>query len=173
LPMYSIGTTDLRYNIAFQPDGAQVKQNRLWCCQKPPWMSHLAAGAFDLAALPDNEEVLYTLSTCPGIAIEGYFSCNKLDWICDLDEMNGLNLQDLIARLIQWKSSIHLITGVLRSDRVNKATLLDTEGLYRQRSFLQKNYENAILWVAQNLPSGVSACWGCERNAPRVDKMLV
>lgn len=172
LPMYSIGLTDLRYNIAFQPDGATVKQNRLYCCGKQPWMKHINAGGFDLAALPDNEDVLYTNTTLPGIAIEGYFSCNKLDWICDLEEMNGLDLRDLIARLIQWKSAIHLITGVLRSDKVNRATLLDQEGLYRQRSFLAKKYENAVLWVAQNLPGGVTSCWGCEKSAPQVHSLI-
>lgn len=172
IPLYSIAKTDLRYNVAIQPDGATVKQNRLWCCGKQPWMEHFDAGSFDLASLPDNEEVLYTNSTLGGLALEGYFSCNKLDWICNLEEMNGLDLRDLIARLIQWKSAIHLISGILRSDKVNRATLLDQEGLYRQRSFLAKKYENAVLWVAQNLPGGVTSCWGCEKAEPQVHSLI-
>ncbi len=172
LPLYSIGKTDLRYNIAFQPDGATVKQNRLFCCGKQPWMQHLDAGGFDLASLPDNEEVLYTNTTLPGLALEGYFSCNKLDWICSLEEMNGLAMRDLIARLIQWKSAIHLITGILRSGNVSRATLLDQEGLYRQRSFLAKKYENAVLWIAQNMPGGVTSCWGCEKAEPQVNALV-
>lgn len=173
LPLYSINQHDIRYNIAFQSDGAQVKHNRLWCCQTPPWMAHFDAGAFDLAALPDNEEVLYTNSTVPGLALEGYFTCNKLDWICDLEEMNGLNLRDLVARLIQVKASIILCNTVLQSDRVNKATLLDTDGLLRHRAFLSQYYQNGVTWIAQNLPTGVTACWGCEKSAPQVSKMLI
>ena len=172
LPLYSINQHDLRYHVYYQPDGARCKYNRLWCCAKPPWMEHLEAGAFNQAALP-VDDYIPTGTDCAGIAIEGYYTCNKLDWICDLEEMNGLNMRDLIARLIQFKGAIHLITGVLRSDKVNKYTLLDTEGLYRQREHLRKLYGEYVLWVAQNLPGGVSSCWGCERYAPRVDSIIV
>jgi len=171
LPLYSIAKPDLRYHIYYQPDGNQGRQNRLWCCTKPVWLQHFEVGAFALTALP-GDDVLPTTQEAAGIAIEGYFTCNKLDWICDLEEMNGYDMRDLIGRLIQWKSSIHLITSVLRSGKVNKYTLLGQEGLYRQRSHLMKMYEEAILWVSQNLPSGVTGCWGCERNAPMINSIM-
>ena len=173
LPLYSIALTDIRYNIAFQPDGAQVKQNKLWCCGKQPWMNHFDAGSFNLASLPNDQSLIPANNTCPGIALEGYFTCNKLDWICDLEEMNGINMRDLVARLIQVKSAIHLITGVLRSDKVNKYTLLNQEGMYRQRNFLRDYYNNGVLWLSQNLPNGVTSCWGCERAAPQITPLIM
>ena len=167
LPLYSIAKQDLRYNVFYQPAGAQGRQNRLWCCSKPQWIQHLEAGTFSMAALP-GDDVIPTHQEATGLAIEGYFTCNKLDWICDLEEMNGLEMRDLIGRLIQWKSSIHLITNVLRSGKINKFTLMNQEGLYRQRNHLKANYENTILWVSQHLPQGVTSCWGCERDAPQI-----
>lgn len=172
LPLYSINQSDLRYHVYYEPDGARGRYNRLWCCSKPPWMEHLDAGAFNQAALP-VDDTIPTGTDCVGFAIEGYFTCNKLDWICDLEEMNGLNIRDLIGRMIQFKGAIHLITGVLRSDKVNKYTLLDQEGLYRQRSHLQKLYGEYALWVAQNLPGGVTSCWGCDKYAPAVSSLII
>lgn len=171
LPLYSIAKPDLRYHIYYEPDGAKSRQNKIWCCNKPAWLQHFEYGAFSLASLP-SDDVIPTTQEAYGLAIEGYFTCNKLDWICDLEEMNGLDMRDLIGRLIQWKSAIHLITSVLRSGKVNKYTLLNQEGMFRQRSHLQGMYSETILWVSQNLPGGITSCWGCERDAPRVDSLI-
>ena len=171
LPLYSIAKQDLRYNIYYEPDGATSRQSRLWCCGGAAWKQHFEAGGFSLASLP-GDDVLPTLQESYGLAIEGYFTCNRLDWICDLEEMDNIHVRDLIGRLIQWKSAIHLITTVLRSDKVNKYTLLSQEGLLRQRNSLRSEYQNAILWVAQNLPAGVTSCWGCERNAPQIQSLI-
>ena len=167
LPMYLEGTQDLRYDLYYEPDGSQSRQNKIWCCGKPAWMQHFDYGTFSLSSLP-TDDILPTGSEGYGIAVEGYFTCNKLDWICNLEEMNGLDLRDLIGRLIQYRSAIYLITSVLKSGQVNKYTLMGQEGLYRQRSSLKGWYENDIRWVAQHLPSGVTSCWGCEKNAPYI-----
>lgn len=171
LPLYSIGKQDLRYHVYYEPDGARSRQNRLWCCSKPAWLQHFDYGAFSLADLP-ADNVIPSNNDAYGLAIEGYFTCNKLDWICDLPEMNGLDLRDLIGRLIQYRSAIHAITAILRSGQVNKYTMLGVEGLSRQRNSLMSRYDNDIRWVAQNLPAGVTSCWGCEKSAPQVMNLI-
>lgn len=168
LPLYSVNQSDLRYNVSYEPGGAKARQNRIWCCARPAWKAHVDVGAFSEASIPNNELTLPTLNDALGFAVEGHFTCNRLDWICNLDVLNNLYVQDLVARLIQWKASIGLISGVLRSDGVNRATMLDHQGLYRQRNHLSGKYQNAILWIAQNLPSGVTSCWGCEHNQPQL-----
>lgn len=171
LPLYSIATQDLRYHVYYEPDGAKSRQNRLWCCSPPGWKQHLEAGAFSSASLPIDSE-LPTSQDAYGLAIEGYFTCNKLDWICDLEEMNGYDLRDFIARLIMYKGAIHAIHSVLESGKVNKYTLMKTEHLLGRRNKLMKLYSEGMLWVAQELPSGVTSCWGCERNAPQVNSLI-
>lgn len=171
LPLYSASQHDLRYHVYYQPDGAKSKQNRLWCCSKPAWMQHFEAGAFSLASLP-GDDVLPTLQDAYGFAVEGYFTCNKLDWICAIEELNGVEMRDLVGRLIQWKSAMHLITSVLKSAGVNRWTMLSDEAMQAHYTFLQEQYANAVLWVAQNLPTGVTGCWGCDKHAPQVGALI-
>lgn len=171
LPLYSIARTDVKYNIHYDLGGAKPYNNRMWCCSPPQWLKHLDAGGIITASL-DND-TLYGSNYGYGLAIEGYFTCEKLDWICDVSEMNGLDFRDLVARCIQFKGAVKLMSMVLESGKVNYYTLLDGEGLERRRAKLQKMYGEYIMWVAQNMPANVTSCWGCEKNAPRIQSILV
>lgn len=171
LPMHSIARTDVKYNIHFDLDGAKAYNNRMYCCRTPQWMAHV--DAFGILDSSFNDDTIYSSNYAGGMAVEGYFTCNKLDWICDVEEMNGLDFRDLMARCIQYKGAVKLMSMVLESGKVNYYTLLDREGLERRRSRLQKMYMEYILWVAQNMPSNVTSCWGCDKAAPRIAPILV
>lgn len=171
LPMYSIARTDVKYNIHYDLDGAKSYNNRMYCCRTPQWMKHIEAFGILDSSFANN--TLYSSGYAYGLALEGYFTCNKLDWICDVEEMNGLDFRDLMARCIQYKGAVKLMSMVMEYGKVNYYTLLDAEGLERRRARLQKLYMENLMWVAQNLPANVSSCWGCEKNAPRVSAILV
>lgn len=171
LPMFSIARTDVKYNVHYSLDGAKAYNNRVSCCSPPPWMKHMDAyGILDASFADDT---IYASGYAYGLAIEGYFTCAKLDWICDIEEMNGLDFRDLLGRCIQFKAAVKLMSMVLESGKVNYFTILDAEGLERRRGKLQKMYSEYLLWVAQNLPANVTSCWGCEKHAPRVQAILV
>lgn len=171
LPMYSIARTDMKYNVYYALDGAKAYNNRMWCCKAPQWVNHLDAGG--IIASSFSNDTLYTSGYAYGLALEGYFTCEKLDWICAVNEMNGLDFRDLVARCIQYKGAVKLMSMVLESGQVNYYTLLDKEGLERRRAKLQAMYSEYITWVAQNLPANVTSCWGCEKHAPRAQAILV
>lgn len=168
LPLFREAQWDVRYNVYYEPDGAKAMPNKLWCCTTPQWMNHLDVGSFALSSAPIDDNFVPNHSEGAGLVLNGYFTCNKLDWICDIDEMNGYNMQDLIARLIQWRSSISLMNRVLKSGKVNYYSLVVGDSYAMHQKKLIDLYTNTIDWVAQNLPSGVSSCWGCEKDAPQI-----
>lgn len=172
LPLYDIARTDVKYNIRYQPGGALPRYNKIWCCSRPRWQQHIAAHGIEQSGTWD-EDAKALGDHGYGLAIEGYFTCNKLDWICDLEEMNGLDFRDLVARCIQYKGAIKLISAILESGKINFYTLLDQEGLYRKRSKLGKLYVENLQWIAHNLPANVSSCWGCHRGVPTVEAVVV
>lgn len=171
IPLFNENQWDLRYNVYYEPDGAQAIQNKLWCCSPPAWKEHFDIGSFSLGSAPIDDAVVPTHVEGAGLVLTGYFTCNKLDWICNLTQMNQYDTQDLIARLIQWKASIGLMNRVYRTGKVNFYSLLVDKQFFAHRATLVKRYENTIAWVAQNLPGGVTSCWGCEKNAPQLQSL--
>lgn len=171
LPMYSIATSDLKYNITYSPGAARARVNKFTCCGVSfGWMNHIDAGGINIAALDDDYR--YCGTTAQGLAVEGYFDCNKLDWICDLNELNGYEFQDLIGRAIQAKGKIKLISRILDSGRVNYYTLLQPEKMNADRQTAQSMYADYVMWIVQNMPANITSCWGCEKRGPRVTKIV-
>lgn len=170
LPMYSVAAEDLRYNIRYTPGSAKPAYNKIWCCGRPPWTQHLDVRGFDTT---DFEETIDGSELHgKGLSLEGYFTCEKLDWICDLTELNGIDFRDLIARCIQFRGASKLISRVLESTTVNEFTLMPKEGLLAKRNYLSQMYADNIAWIAQNLPPNVSGCWGCDKYAPKVTSLI-
>lgn len=171
LPLYSISVSDLRYNVSYQPGAGVPKVNKIWCCARPPWLDHMDVFGFEADTLSDTIDAKSNYGY--GIALEGYLSCNRLDWICNLQEMNGLDFRDLIGRCIQVKAAIKLYTRLIEGDKVNRFTAMDVEQAAHKRASLAELYHNDINWIAQNLPVNLSACWGCDKHAPKVTEILI
>lgn len=169
LPLYDVALTDLLYSVRYEPDGAYPLQNKLVCCGAiPGWGKHFDVGGFSRDDLEREFEYDYNFATSNfayGLAIEGYFDCAQLDWICDLEELNGYQVLDVVARCLQFKGAMHLIASIRDSGKINKYTLLEPESMWRRYGTLKKNYENYINWLVQNLPANATSCWGCEKDA--------
>lgn len=172
LPLYSIARTDVKYNFTFDLDGAKVYQNRISCCSPPQWMNHLEVGGV-IESGDFSDTTLYANSYGYGVVLEAYFSCNKLDWICDLEEMNGLDFRDYLGRVIQFKAAIKLIDKITNSGNVNYYTLLGADQLQERKAMLSHMYAEYITWIAQNFPDNISSCWGCSKRGPRMQSILV
>lgn len=165
LPFYKINEESLRYTFTLQANGSRFRFNKPYCCQKPIWTHYFDWGGFANDSI-DNERN-YCGTNFGGMAIEGYFDCKKLDWLCNLTELNGLDLQDLIARCIQIKGAIKLATNILESGRINYWTVLAPEMLAARRTMLQEKYKEYMEWMIKNLPGNVSGCWGCDKRSPK------
>jgi hypothetical protein len=71
------------------------------------------------------------------------------------------------------KAAAKAISMVLESGKVNYYTLLEDETLSAKRLKLNEMYQQNMVWIANNLPGNVSGCWGCNKNTPRVQPILV
>lgn len=170
LPFYKLNEESLRYSISLLANGSRTRANRAYCCSKPEWLYYFDYGGFGEREI--NNEVNYCNSTFGGVAVEGHFDCDSLGWICNLQEMNGYDIQDLIARCIQFKGAAKMISKVLESGRVNYWTALAPDNLVAKRQRLMDSYKEYMTWMVKNLPGTISGCWGCDKKAPRIKTII-
>lgn len=156
----SVFVEQLFYNFSFDTTSITPLKNKIWCCSGKPFAENTDLYGFNADTLDDTEKA--NEGNGYGLALDGYFTCEKLDWICELNEVGGYNLLSVIARCIQFKGAVKLISKILEGDKVNYYTLLDKEGLYKRRSKLSKLYNDYIDFIAQNVPDNFSDCWKCD-----------
>lgn len=171
LPFYVLHEENVRYSIELENAGSRVRANKRVCCGGAPfWMQYLDAGGFSEAVVDNQKE--YNGSYFNGVAVEGYLDCDKLAWLCNLEEMNGLDFRDFVARCIQFKGASKLMARVLESGRVNYWTVLAPEAVAAKRKQIQEMYKEYISYLVANMPKGVSGCWGCIKGQPKMNTIL-
>lgn len=164
----------LQYYIYYDKNDlgtASPLQNKLYCCgSRPEWLTHITAGGFSVNTIEEmkccSNEWAY------GLVLEGYVTCDNLEWICNLPELNGLDFQDVIARTIQAKATVDLAQFILDSNNINQYTILNREQLYGKRSKYTKEYSNLIHWIATNVNDqlySLTGCYKCKQNGAVVN----
>jgi hypothetical protein len=109
-----------------------------------------------------------------GFVLDGYLTCEELDWICELEELNGYYLLDVVARAIQMRGAAISISALIDTIQVNPCTGYQFESLNTRRAYLNKRYADYVDWIAQNMPSGVTQCFTCKPEQKfHKNKMLV
>lgn len=124
----------------------------------------------------------YGLQPVVEITCEGYdFLCAPMndaesDHIFQDLSSSGSNLYQshpyfvTVAKLVQLYSIQKLISSVLRSNQINKFTILhDKKDLYKRRSSNQKKIEGHMIWLAENTPGEFVDCYSC-RSTQRIRK---
>lgn len=172
LPLYSKNTDygsgsncGVRYAISYPSAGLKPMSNVFSCCggMNTGWKAHIVAGGFetsDLDGLLDN--CGYTCNGyAQGLAVEGYLGCDNLQWLCELKELNGKDLRDVLARAVQHKGAQNLAQHILDSTNINFWTTLNRESLYGKRNHAKAQFDILISWIADNLPNGVTGCYKC------------
>lgn len=171
IPLYATAEEELFYNLYWEPaDGQRPLTSQLWCCGGPGgWSKFVRAGGFNVATIESRHE--YRTQNTYGILVEGYVSCATLDFVCNLDQLNGeYNWKHLLGRTLLFKSAIHAIAGMLGSDKINRYTLLNAETAAARMKFLNESYNQNIEYIAKSLPTGFSACWGCNKSDFTISK---
>lgn len=162
MPFFSQYNSDnLVYHIGYEvPTGASAMSNKFYCCgNKPSWMNFMGICGWTYDSLVD----IPTGGTFPqGMALEGYFSCNEIDWLCRLDSLAGYSTKSVVGRAVQHKAAAILVSDILASGKINRWTLKPKEELWGKRRYLNGEYVNAVQWIAANLPPEATDCLECQ-----------
>lgn len=166
LPFYSDKVDTLEYYIYLDTTGITPLANNFYCCGGPgPYSQHLRFGGFTMATVPVYDEVSLGANACYGLALDGYFACNELEWICDLDALSGYEVKSVIARAIQANGAAIAASEVLNSSRINRYTTWDNTRLAEQYKSLKDAYMNYLTWLVENFPGDASDCFECKSAA--------
>lgn len=135
-------------------------QNKLTCCSgNEPWKTHIKAGGFTTNNLSDLCDC--GSSYAYGLALDGHIVCDNLNWICNLTELDGYDVRDVIARTIQFAATINFAKYILDSNEINYYTLLSRENLYGKISHYTKRYGENLHFIATNLSDKLGSLTGC------------
>jgi hypothetical protein len=151
----------LEYYVTIERDGATPLNNKLTCCNKvAAYTKHIDVHGM-LSA--DADGTGGTFSTWAyGMVLDAYLTCEELDWICELEELNGYSVLDVCARTIQFRGAALAISGLLDTLTVSPCTAYNAEALNAKRNYLNKRYSDNLEWLTQNVPAGATNCFVCK-----------
>ncbi len=161
LPLQSDNCDKLKYVIAYDlPDGCDPLNSKFRCCSdKFAWEKYFNAKGFssnDLSITGKCTNYSNGLSVC------GFLQCDGLKWICDLDEIQGYSVKDVISKTIQYRAVSKLISAICDSGNINFYTLLAPEKLIARQQGNNTMYVQNITWITQNLPLHLTDCFKCK-----------
>ena len=177
LPLWSRAEFDagecLEYYLTIPRGSVQPLNNTLNCCGSTPgWMGYFWAEGM---AADDDEGsgATYGLNA-NGMVLDGYLTCEELDWLCDAEELGGYYTTDVLARTIQFRGAAIAISALLDTLQVSPCTGYQFENLNAKRNYLNQRYAENVQWIANNIPPGVTDCFTCKpEQMQRRAKLLV
>lgn len=175
LPLYSnIRTQDLRYRVYYEPSGEKPINNSFYCCSdRPNWKKVMDAYGFSVNATRWAAKDFKGNGTGGhGLAIEGYFKCDVTAFLCDLDNIGGEDVKDVVGTTILNMASSMLISDILDSGKVNRYTSKPKEELWGRRTRHDNVAAQNIMWIANNLPRAATDCLTC-KNATKIQKRTI
>lgn len=165
LPLWSYSEIDrgdyLEYYISIPRGAAKPLNNTFTCCgTTPAWTEYVWVEGM---GADDTEAAGATYGNhANGFVLDGYLTCEDLDWICELEELNGWALLDVVACAIQFRGAAIAISGLIDTIQVNPCTGYQFENLNSRRGYLNQRYADNIAWIAENMPKGVTECFVCK-----------
>lgn len=164
----------LEYYVGFDRGAAQPFNNKLFCCGNDPlWRRHFDVSGFEAStATPEN--VGSFSSSAQGISLKAYLSCENLDWLCELEELNGYYTLDVVARCIQQRAAAIACATALETPAIGVGNGFNAQMLADRRNFLNARYSENVRWISENIPKGVTDCFRCKpENTFHTKKLLV
>lgn len=176
LPLWSdsLDCDYLEYYISFDRSGATPYNNLLTCCgNNEGWQKHLKSSGFSAGTATPETTGSFS-SAAMGMSLKGYITCETLDWICELNEVGGLDFQDIIARCIQWRGAAIACSLLIESPGISVGNGFNLPILADRRTLLNGKYAPAVKWVSENIPRGLTDCFTCKpSNKFHTTKLLV
>lgn len=160
------------YIVYELPAGAKPANNTMHCgcgsvnarLPKWPYLEFMEV----LGVQSDSYALLGSATTdgkyAMGLRVEMVNTCSYDNWLCNLNftHFNADDLQWQVAKTIQWAGIMYLGTQVIHSANINRYTLSSRESVYGKRSQAEKEYQNAINYIAKNLPLDRLDCFECK-----------
>lgn len=165
LPFWSEACPDeyLEYYFLTARASAKPMNNSFKCCgSTPAWTGFVWADGMASTDTDAEENGGNFGSHANGFALDAYLTCEELDWICNLEYLNGYSVLDVVARTIQFRGAALAISSMIDTIQVNPCTGYQLEALNTKRAYLNKRYSENIAWITQNLPAGLTDCFACK-----------
>lgn len=172
IPFYSDKVDELKYFFYYTTTGLVALQNNFYCCGgAAEYSRHLRFGGFNVNTV-DDENVSFGANQAYGLALDGYFACNELTWLCSLDSLAGYEVKSLIARAIQANAAAISASEVITSSRINRYTTWDNDQIAARYNGLKEAYSAYLTSLVENFPADASDCFEC-KSATRYQKRQI
>lgn len=152
------------YRFAVTRGSAQPLNSKLFCCGgRPEWRQSFQVYGFDSQSAIFDEKTQGTSTLNQGLVLKARLSCDNLKWLCDIEQIDGYNLMQVVARMVQYRAAIGAYSDMIGRNIINACTLYNREEIEIHRAFLAGKYEDHLTWLIQKLPANVFECM-CERS---------
>ena len=162
LPFYSDKVDELQYYVSYDTTGLLNIKSSFFCCGgRAPYTKSFKYGGFNVDVISEDN-ISCGANTTYGLAVQGYLACNELDWLCNIDQLAGYEVQQVIARCIQSQAASVAASEVLTSSRTNKYTTWSSEVIEERYNGLKEAYSTNVDWLVDNFPTDASGCFECK-----------
>lgn len=182
LPMYVDGDYVEYYIVYEMPVSGYPLQNKIvcssclkWdirCCDEPcfgnrvvkdqTWNNSLMVGGIKGDTWQELDEQTGIGNQNNGMILNLTMNCNYEELICQNTDYTNGGLPMALAKSIQLKAGALLCDYVMSSGNINRFILMDRERIMQKKAEYLKEYQNRILWLAQNMDVGTDSCYYCE-----------
>jgi hypothetical protein len=134
------------YTLEVNLNGVRPYETKTYCCSGPArWNMFMD--------LPQKQ--MY------GLALNGKLHCGT-EWICGEWDYSNDPWAKTMARTILFMARVYIYQYIISSSKVNKySLLLEPEHLMGKIKNHNKQIEDRIEWLSQNLPTSAQDCWTC------------
>ncbi len=156
------------------PDGCEVPNTKLFSCDcgfntkksKHRFLNFFNVESLTVNQLEDLEECKnYCSKYSNGIRIKACVSCDMSGWLCSIDYTKSVGdeiLREVVAKTIQLASIRCLGEVLLDNPKCTPYALIASEVLPDKLRVIEDDYDNNIIWLANNLPNHYKSCYECK-----------
>jgi hypothetical protein len=111
-----------------------------------------------------------------GLRLNADYGCQQISWLCDLTfditAIGAGNHSDFarsIAICLQQKMGEYVADAILKSGNINSMTILSTEAMLGKLQSCRKNYNLALVHIADNMPQDLTDCLACKESMFKIN----
>jgi hypothetical protein len=164
LPMM-VGGEIVDYYIMYDRQGALPKNNSLTCnCGNKErilnnFLTREGVGTTDLTMLKGAATYGYAM----GLSFNVDVRCDTGEFICrEYSDDNAIAIA--FAHAVRYRANWWLNEQVLKSDQINRYTMMNREYMWGKRNHFRSEWETRIQWIGANIDMSSTDCFICRDN---------